>query len=146
MGIGVVLLLGWIIYLMVLVPGFRYTVLGIILALIIIVAVSVCCRQRKQRNRYPSSLLPTSALQAGDASDIHNAPNSNTPNLNAPNSSAPNSDTPYFTQDPGRGVSEVLQLPPPAVTRHNRGSDVVPLVTHSASSTLLPMYMDGKDG
>ena len=68
----------------------------------------------------PKSLLPTSAQQTGDASDIRTAPNAN---IRA------------FTQK-----TEVLPPPPPAVMR---GIDLgLPV----ESSTLPPMYMDGSAG
>jgi hypothetical protein len=126
--------LGFIIFLMVIFPVFRYAILGIIIILAIFVAISSCCqRWAKKRNRSPRSLLvlPTSAQQAGDASDFHN--------------DDPDSNTPSFTQDHGRGESVVLQLPPPAVIQMRR-SNLGPLVTHPTSPTLLPMFMDGKDG
>jgi hypothetical protein len=105
------------------VPPFAYAVLSII-ALAIIAVICFSAFRGKKRNG--SLLLPTSAQQAGDASDIRNAPDGNAP---------------AFAQHDGRGESVVLQLPPPAVVRYNGGSNLRP-----ASSPLLPMYMDGKDG
>jgi hypothetical protein len=116
---------------MIILPPLGYTILGIILTLAIL-AVVLCC-WRKIRDRSPTSLLPTSVQQAGDASDIRSAPDANAP---------------AFTCDhDGRRESVVLRPPPPAVMRDidNRGSYLRP-VTHLESPMLLPKYMDGTDG
>lgn len=116
-----------------LVPPFGYAILGIILTLAILAAVWFFC-WRKKRDGSPTSLLPTSAQQAGDASDIRSAPDANAP---------------AFTWDhDGRGENVDLQPPPPAVMRgiDNRGSYLRHPVTHPKSPTLLPMYMDGANG
>ena len=130
--VGVAAVLGVLFILMILlVPGFRYAALGFTIILAILAAVWFFY-WRKKRHGSPISLLPTSAQQAGDASDIRSAPDANAP---------------AFTLDHGRGESEVLQRPPPAVMRgiDNRRSYLGCPVTHPESPTLLPMYMDGAD-
>jgi len=107
----------------------------------------------------PKHLLPISAQQAGDASDIRSAPDSSalTPDTyyyptnsrsSIPkslrqareSSDSPDANTRTFTRGRGRGKSVVLKPPPPAVTRGiDLGRPVEP-------STLPPMYMDGSDG
>jgi hypothetical protein len=126
-GVAAVVVFMFILMILV-VPGFGYAVLGITLTLAILAAVWFFY-WRKRRHRSPISPLPTSAQQAGDASDIRSAPDANAP---------------AFTLDHGRGERGVLRKPPPAVMRgiNNRGSY---LGHHPESPTLLPMYMDGAD-
>jgi hypothetical protein len=123
---AVIVAVGGFILMILVVPGFGYAVLGITLALAILAAIWFFY-WRKKRHR---SLLPTSAQQTGDASDIRSTPDANDP---------------AFTLGHGRGESVVLPPPPPAVMRgiDNRGSYLGRPVTHSPK--LLPMYMDGTD-
>lgn len=122
------------IILMITVPALGYAVFGVILSFAILAAVWSLSRKNK-RNVSHTSVLPTSAQQAGGACDIRSAPDANIPT---------------FTWDHGRGENVVLQPPPPAVMRGigNRasGSYLPHLMTHPESPTLLPMYMDGTDG
>jgi len=123
---------------------FGYIVLGPVLAAIVIAVTFFLYVCWKKSNRSPAgdANAPDSNHDtpsftqdhAGDGSDICNAPDFNTP----------------FTQNHGRGESVVLQQPPLIVTRYNRASDsdMGPLVTDPASpsTTLPPMFLDGRDG
>jgi uncharacterized protein (DUF58 family) len=104
----VITALGFTIFVMALIGTFLggYAVLGVTLILAILAALWYW---RKKRHRSLTSLLPTSAEQAGDASDIHSAPDANAP---------------ACTLDQGREDRGVLRQPPPAVMRgrDNRGS------------------------
>jgi hypothetical protein len=117
------------------------------LALLVFVVLGFWARKH---HRTPTTLLPTSAQQAGDASDIPSAPVANPP---------------AFTLDDGGENRKVLRRPPPAVMQgrdnhgsylgrpvttvmqgiDNRGSYLGRPATHSESSTLQPMYRDGAD-
>ena len=113
-------------------PPFAYVLLAIILAPILVAIVWTVWSFWK-REKGNTSPAPTSAQQAGDASDIRSAPDANTPT---------------FTLDHGGEGSVVLQPPSPVVLRgiDNGESYLERLVTHPESLPLLPMHMDGTDG
>jgi hypothetical protein len=73
------------------------------LGIVISLAAAWCFYKEKRHRTLTSLLLPTSAhWQAGDASDIHSAPDANAP---------------AFILDQGSDNRGVLRQPPPAVMR-----------------------------